>query len=59
MREPLKILMDLVFEEEKKPMSAMDMTRALSDRGWLPPFHTVLDIADEMKEWYGPCSSTP
>ena len=55
--EPLHILMGKVFADLKRPMSATDMTGELTKRGWLPPYHSVIDIADEMKAWFGPDAS--
>ncbi len=46
--------MNEIFIEFERPMSAAQMTKELSARGWLPPLWTVIDVADHMKEWFSP-----
>jgi hypothetical protein len=35
------------------PLSATEITRVLRERNALPPYWTVIDVADFCKEWFG------
>ena len=43
-----------IMKDFNRPMSAVEITEELQKRGELPELHTVIDIADYMKEWFSP-----
>ena len=44
---------DAIMQTTNKGMSANEMVLELEFRNQMPEFHTVIDIADLMKEMYG------
>lgn len=53
LKTDLSVRIDLIFKEEKRPMSAVDLTKELRKRGWMPEMWTVIDVADFLRDWYG------
>lgn len=43
----------LMAEAGPGGLSAAEMTEQLNSRGWLPAYHSVIDIADAMRDYYG------
>lgn len=53
-----KSVADLIAAQlETGPKSAADVTKWLRDTGHMPSLWTVIDIADYMREFFGPFSS--
>jgi hypothetical protein len=38
--------------EDRGPMSAAEVTKALREIGELPPYWSVIDVADYMRDWF-------
>jgi hypothetical protein len=49
---PLEQIIENIMAEYGGPMSAEAITVALSARGALPPYWTVIDVADFLKQWF-------
>ncbi len=46
--------MENIFIELDKSLNAIEMMRELEKRNQLPAHFTVIDVADKMREYYGP-----
>jgi hypothetical protein len=44
--------------EARGPMSASEMALELRKAGKMPPYWTVIDVADYLREWFGPAESS-
>jgi hypothetical protein len=48
---PLEQIIDEIIAEHG-PLTAAQITEVLAERNALPPYWTVLDVADFCKEWF-------
>lgn len=44
---------DSIVAMANRPLSAADVAKELSKRGWMPKLWSTLDVADFLRDWYG------